>query len=236
MLQKMRHLWYLWAETNMYFSFCFFSLFRFLLPYSWRRSYTKWVGHVCMSIFLWVCRIRLYGDYSDCFLDENCVYVSNHFYSSDIYATLYLTSGKMLYMAKKEIKEMPILGWSLVAHGSPLFVDRQGGRGSGLLKIVKQINQSNSPIWVFAEGTRSKTGKLGKFKSGASVLARLSKRKICPVEIRYQFDRPYSTWPIRPLFCSIVLNKGSIIDPKDYEDIKELTQAVEKEIENLQKK
>ena len=65
-------------------------------------------------------------------------------------------------------------------------------------------------LGIFPEGTRSKTGEIGKAKSGAALIAMQTKADILPVSKRF------STGTYKP-FCKAIIRIGELIPYKEPE-------------------
>lgn len=99
------------------------------------------------------------------------ILVANHTSWYDVLA-LSALPGTYLFVAKKELAKIPIFGRAIGGCGH-IFIDRQD-RTSAVesLGVARDLLEKESPtIIMFPEGTRSKTGKLQRFKKGAFVLA-----------------------------------------------------------------
>jgi 1-acyl-sn-glycerol-3-phosphate acyltransferase len=89
----------------------------------------------------------------------------------------------LYFLAKKELKSVPFLGWGMAAIGM-VFIDRKD-RASALNsmeKAGKQIRKGKS-IVTFPEGTRSSTKEMIIFKRGAFHLAKSQGIPLVPVAI-----------------------------------------------------
>ena len=74
------------------------------------------------------------------------------------------------FMAKKELFEIPVLGW-FFRHCGYISVDRKRAIGDfGALEGAIKALQDGESIVMFPEGTRSKTGQPQKPKSGIGLL------------------------------------------------------------------
>jgi len=81
------------------------------------------------------------------------------------------------YMAKEELF-VPILGSIWRAWGA--FPVKRGGADRSAIKMGIDILQDGQCLAIFPEGTRSKTGKLGKAQPGALMMASKAKAPIVP--------------------------------------------------------
>jgi len=111
------------------------------------------------------------------------LFVSNHQSNFDIAVFLSLIPGDKGYIAKSELKMVPILRqW--MEKIQCLFIDRKDMKKSVqvILDGIKLLKAGYSMV-VFPEGTRSKGGPLGEFKAGSFKLAVKSGVPIVPVTI-----------------------------------------------------
>lgn len=110
-------------------------------------------------------------------------FVGNHQSMIDIPAVvagLHIWAG---FITKKELKRIPILS-AWIKSINCVYIDRKSPRSSveAILKGVDNIRKG-IPMFVFPEGTRSKTGELGEFKTGSLKLATRAKAVIVPITI-----------------------------------------------------
>lgn len=113
--------------------------------------------------------------------DEPVIYTPNHEGLFDIPAVILGAPAVPIFMAKKEIASFPIIkDWMWVM--DCVFVDRKNKTKarSSLHDAIEMVKKGRS-IVIFPEGTRSKNGKLGKFKGGAMKIAMETGAKIVPV-------------------------------------------------------
>lgn len=116
--------------------------------------------------------------------DRPVLYVANHQSMFDFPALLFCTKTPCGFVAKKETLKLPLIRtWmSLI---DCVFIDRQNPREAmkALNQTVDKLNEGKS-MTIFPEGTRSKDGKLGEFKSGAFKIAQKTGVPIIPVYIK----------------------------------------------------
>ena len=100
---------------------------------------------------------------------------------------------KVHFMAKEELF-VPILGDIYKILGA--FPVRRGGADRAAIKHGIDILESNQVLAIFPEGTRSKTGKLGKAQPGALMMASKAKATIVPAcVIGTDYKRQGRIWP-----------------------------------------
>lgn len=115
--------------------------------------------------------------------DEAVLFVANHSSMFDVVLVYSLLPNVTGFVSKKSILKVPLLRvWMKRLHC--LFLDRENPR-DGLQMIldgIEKIKQGIS-IFIFPEGTRSKTGELLEFKAGAVKMASKTGCKIVPIAI-----------------------------------------------------
>ncbi len=102
-------------------------------------------------------------------------------------------SRKVHFMAKEELF-VPVLGTIYKILGA--FPVRRGGADRAAIKHGIEILESGQVLAIFPEGTRSKTGKLGKAQPGALMMASKAKATIIPAcIIGTDYKRHGRIWP-----------------------------------------
>ncbi len=136
------------------------------------RACNYW-GHIMGRFYIW-----LSGSYFEVTgrehldRDRPAIYISNHTSVLDIMVAIHLSPVGTVGVAKKEIIYYPIFGWLFYLSGH-LRVDRSNAKKSvaslaGLARLVKSKCLS---IFIWAEGTRSRDGRLLPLKKGFAHLA-----------------------------------------------------------------
>lgn len=114
--------------------------------------------------------------------DKPQIFMSNHQSIYDIFALITLPLH-FIWIAKKELFSIPILGWAMVLGGC-VSVDRFNPRkalsGMGYAQAKMQKGAS---IVIFPEGMRSYDGTLQLLKRGGFILAIRAKIPIVPITI-----------------------------------------------------
>lgn len=137
-------------------------------------------GFRCV-IFLSGIKLEVHG--KENIPDTACLFVSNHISFFDIITTYPLMKSATGYISKKEIKNIPFLSW-LMYFVNCLFLDREDPR-KGLQTVLTAADmvKSGISIFLFPEGTRSKTGEIAPFKDGGFKIATKAKCPVVPVGI-----------------------------------------------------
>ena len=166
---------------------------------------TMWAPFV-----LWSCGIKLVvKGLENIDPAQPYVLVSNHQSYLDIPVLFRAVTINLYFVAKKELKKIPFLGWYMMATGM-IFIDRSNRAKSiaSLQRAAKLIQKGKSVI-MFPEGTRSKDGYLADFKKGPFMLARQAEVHVLPVGI----SEPDGHWKINSLKrITIEVNVGQSIE------------------------
>ncbi len=107
----------------------------------------------------------------------------NHQSLLDITSLEAIYPKDLCWVAKKEIRDIPLFGHILEAP-KMIIIDRKNTRS--LVKLVKEAKERISDgrvIAIFPEGTRGKGAKLSKFQKGPKFLAEKLNLKVQPVVV-----------------------------------------------------
>ena len=112
-----------------------------------------------------------------------CIFYSNHRSHYDIPTLMFTIPRPLYFLAKKELKSVPFLGWGMMAVGM-IFIDRKD-RASAIQSMERagrQIKRGKS-IVTFPEGTRSSSKDILPFKKGTFHLAKSQGIPLVPIAI-----------------------------------------------------
>jgi 1-acyl-sn-glycerol-3-phosphate acyltransferase len=98
------------------------------------------------------------------------VVVANHQSMLDI-LLISRVPREMKWIAKDSLFRVPWMGWMFVLSGDIPVRRGDAESASGALRKAKEYLARGMSVMIFPEGTRSRTGALGSFKSGAFRLA-----------------------------------------------------------------
>ena len=95
---------------------------------------------------------------------------------------------RLLIMAKEEILQVnPVFTW-MFRHVGVVGIERGRGDVNVVDELIGDV-QKGQGLLIFPEGTRSKTGQVGKVKSGAFVIASAAGVPMVPCRIIYEPGR-----------------------------------------------
>jgi 1-acyl-sn-glycerol-3-phosphate acyltransferase len=142
-----------------------------------------WAKHL---LFMAGIKMNVHGKKNIPESDKVC-FISNHQSYLDIPVMDALVRKQLGFVAKKELNNVPVLNLWMPAMGCVL-IDRKKPSKS-LYKTRKRIEkiERGKPLFIFPEGTRSKNGKLGKFKTGSIGFLLQNHIWIVPVTINGTF-------------------------------------------------
>ena len=130
---------------------------------------------------------------------QSYVFALNHQSMFDIFVVYGWFPFIFKWMIKSELRKIPLVGKACEAAGH-IFINRSNGVEAkrSLEKAEMQLKNGVSLV-VFPEGTRTKTGEIGKFKRGAFRVATDLALPIVPVTLKGSYERLHrSTFNVTP--------------------------------------
>ena len=116
--------------------------------------------------------------------EGGCLYVSNHRSNADpILIGLQNRRAQFCFLAKQELFSKGLIGFVL-RHLGAVAIDRGTGDLSPLAELSSRLQGGENAL-IFPEGTRSKDGTLGRFKTGAALIAAQTGVPVVPVGISF---------------------------------------------------
>ena len=110
------------------------------------------------------------------------VFVANHQSIYDIPVLFWSIPFQLRIIAKESLGNFPRLGPHLKRTGHRL-VDRSRPDKAGILGWASRLTSNGLSLIVFPEGTRSRTGMMGKFKGGSILLAMQAGLPLVPISV-----------------------------------------------------
>lgn len=124
--------------------------------------------------------------------EGGCIAAGNHIHLIDPIVLSFAQKRQMRFMAKSEAFENPIVACLCRWYGA--FPVKRGSADGNSLGTAMQILEEDGVLGIFPEGTRSRTGEIGRGKTGTALLAYKSGKPIYPFAI-------YTKRSPKMLFC-----------------------------------
>ncbi len=109
---------------------------------------------------------------------------------------------------KQEIRKIPLVGKACEAAGH-IFIDRSNAlKAKHSIEKAEERLRNGSSVVIFPEGSRTRTGIIGKFKRGAFSIAADLHLPVVPITIRGAFDAlpPHSLY-MKPGCIEMIIHK-----------------------------
>ena len=138
----------------------------------------------------------------------SCIYVANHSSTLDALMICAFFEGDLRILAKESLFKVPRLGriLELEKHIKVYRGKDAHNRNKSIRDDIKRAISEGGSVFIFPEGTRTRTGELGTFKHGAFYNAIQCNVPVVPVIIRGTFESmPAGTLRIKPCRCSLEL-------------------------------
>lgn len=150
---------------------------------------------------------------------QSYVFVANHQSALDVFAVYGWLPNNFKWMMKKELRKIPFVGTACAVAGH-IFVDRSNPRAAlQSVELVKKELVDGISTVIFPEGTRTKTGEMGRFKQGAFKIAMDLNLPVVPISL----SGFYQAMPSGSFFVSprarVHISIGKPVDLSQFEDI-----------------
>lgn len=142
--------------------------------------YPGWVWCRLMCI-LFLIPVKVVGRKENVEKDKNYVFVANHQGMFDIFILYAHINKNFKWMMKDALRKVPLLGIAC-EKTDHVYINRTTPQKDILRKSLKVLKEGKS-MTIFAEGTRSNDGRLGRFKKGAFAVANLAQKPVVPIAI-----------------------------------------------------
>ncbi|OIP35517.1 MAG: hypothetical protein AUK23_00425 [Deltaproteobacteria bacterium CG2_30_43_15] len=158
-------------------------LFALSFPFDKGGRVVKFYANIWGRLNLYASGVRLkITGLENIIKDKPQIFMANHQSIYDIFAliTLHL---HFVWIAKKELFRIPLLGWAMALAGC-VSIDRFNPHSPlGGMDYIHAKIQKGASIIIFPEGTRSYDGTLQPFKKGGFTLAMRAKIPIVPITL-----------------------------------------------------
>lgn len=162
---------------------------------------------------------------------QSYVFVANHQSFLDVFAVYGWLPNNFKWLMKKEIRRVPFVGTACAVAGH-IFVDRSNPRAAlqSMEKVKKELVDGISTV-IFPEGTRTKTGEIGRFKQGAFKIAMDMELPVVPITLNGFYKAMPSGQPFANPFSHLSLHIGKPIDISQFTDINDAMLHVREKVE-----
>jgi 1-acyl-sn-glycerol-3-phosphate acyltransferase len=143
------------------------------------------------ACYLALCPVRVRGR-EHIRRGQSCIFVSNHQGAFDIFLIYGFLGTPVKWMMKAGLRKLPFVGAACRAAGF-IFVDHSTPKAAA--RSVKEAERSlrkGASVAIFPEGSRTHTGRMGRFKKGAFRMATDLRLPIIPITL----NGPYKVLPI----------------------------------------
>lgn len=181
-------------------------------------------------LFLIGARVKVTGE-EHLQKNKNYIFVFNHtnFFDHMVLYPIFTTST--LGLEKKDHFKIPFHGWMLKAIGQIPIPPKNNTQAAVLaLEKAQQKFREGFSIAIAPEGTRTRDGKLLRFKKGAFHLSVDLQADIAPLILKNMFElNERNSFLIRPSTIEVIIEKPIStkgLDKKDIDTLKDQTYAI----------
>lgn len=148
------------------------------------------------TCYLFLCPVKVNGRE---YIEKNKSYIitANHQGAFDIFLIYGFLNLPIKWMMKQSLERIPFVGSACRAAGF-IFVDQSkpAAAAKSIKEAEQKIKETNASLSIFPEGSRSPSGKMGRFKKGAFQIALDLQIPILPVTL----NGPFEVLPIHKRF------------------------------------
>ena len=163
----------------------FCGIFGMLFALATNPTYShRIMGYYIFSpVILAIAMVRVKASGLNNILDEPAIYAANHASQLDIPIMCTRVNRPMFFIAKIELKKVPILSQYIKVVGMILVDRKNRERAMASMRTAIQDIQGGKSIAAFPEGTRTKTGELLPFKKGIFTISKEGRIPIVPIAL-----------------------------------------------------
>ncbi len=219
----------------LYIAFCAFMLIPLLLVcalFNWVKP-LFFVGKQAIAVGQVILGLKIeYQGLHRIKKNNRYVFMPNHISMLDGPILFKAIPQYVRVILKKGVFRLPVVGLAMKeAHFIP--VDRKGKKGGrrAVQKAVRMIQKNNISFLIFPEGTRSRDGKLQKFRRGGFFLAIDSQTPIVPVSILGTYEiMPKGSCFIKKGKVKVIFHPPINVEEYNHENMQELMERVWKRV------
>lgn len=192
--------------------------------YEMARGIVSAIFHVCFHI-------QIIGKENIPAEKGGYIIACNHVSNNDPPLVGVVFKGKYTFMAKEELFKNPIFAWIIRKLGA--FPVKRGSKDMSVLNNAIDSLKYGRIFVIFPEGTRSKTGELGRPKSGVSLIAAQAKVPVVPVFVKYGKKRILRRNALVSIGKAIPDSEFENVDISDKHQIRAVSERIMGEIAKL---
>ncbi|MCL1938874.1 MAG: 1-acyl-sn-glycerol-3-phosphate acyltransferase [Candidatus Azobacteroides sp.] len=138
---------------------------------------------------------------------QSYIFVPNHQSAYDIFLIYGYLGFPIKWMMKQSLRKIPIVGKACEMAGF-IFVNKSSPQTAARAVLeAEQKLKNGASVVIFPEGSRTRTGELGKFKKGAFQMALNLQLPIVPVTINGSYAvMPRGTYLIHPHKMELIIH------------------------------
>lgn len=146
-------------------------------------------GKMWAPVILWMLGIKVkVSGLENVDSSSPSIFVSNHASFLDIPVCVMSIPVKLNFIAKKELKHVPVVGWYISAT-KQIFIDRSDKhKAKRSMEVAAQRIREGKHVLSYAEGTRSKDGSVKVFRRGAFSIAQQGDIPLIPVALTGAYE------------------------------------------------
>lgn len=159
------------------------------------------------------------------------IFVPNHQSMFDIFLLLGFLGHKFKWVMKKELAKVPLVGFACKCCGF-IYINRTGKSSiaESMNKADDTLRQHKS-LAIFAEGTRTRNGRLGTFKRGAFKLAVEQNLPIVPISLNGCYEAmPKGRYLVKRHPLKLIVHQPIVPDLNDPNAMETLREATRQAI------
>ena len=178
-----------------------------------------WSRLVCI---LSLCPIKVIGK-EKLNKKQSYIFVSNHQGSYDIFLIYGYIGQPIKWVMKQSLRKIPFVGIACEAAGF-IFVDNSSPQAAAkTIRMAEEKLKDGASVVIFPEGSRTPTGKMGKFKKGAYQMALDLKLPVVPITINGSYEvMPIGSRRLNPHRMELIIHDPIPVDTAGVENIREI--------------
>ncbi len=140
--------------------------------------------------------------------NKSYVFIPNHQGAFDIFLIYGYLNQNIKWVQKQELRKLPFVGKTSEIAGH-VYVDQKNVKAmkDTIAKVEEQLDKGSSMV-IFPEGARTETGKMGRFKRGAFVIAKEMNLEIVPLTVNGPFElMKINTYLINPCKLELIVHE-----------------------------